>query len=431
MSFDINITRTYQRLLIVTVTLITIVLLGLSAIQNFVLGVVTTERVLVSRQLLSATMGFFPNSARLNARLAEAEMREAERDLAKADSLALRASQLSPWDYNYRALLVSIKEAEGDRAAAEEALRGAMSLAPNNVDLHYRLANLLLRQGKLAESLDEFRVAVSANRALLSGAQDLIWRVSGGSVEALEQITGDNAQARLSLSQFLLKQGRVTEAAKIFRSVDRAERKESPQTSAFLDALIAAGQVEMARYLWIDIVADSDAPSEFQREALWNGSFESDVAKDFAQFDWSINSNDYARASISAGHARTGKQSLEIDFLGRDTTRLDREISQLIFVRPGQSYVLEGYAQSDGLVTPEGPRLVVSDPKSSRLIARSEPVSADADGWQRLAVTFLAPQDSSSLLVTISRVPKYAYDDPTRGKVWFDDFALAQQRGDR
>ena len=63
---------------------------------------------------------------------------------------------LAPWDYNHRLLLAGIKEAQADRVSAEAELREAIKLAPNYPVVHWRLANVLVRQGKLGESLSEF-----------------------------------------------------------------------------------------------------------------------------------------------------------------------------------------------------------------------------------------------------------------------------------
>src|SRR5215471_2525850 len=155
-------------------------ILTFAAGTSFVVGVVTDERVSPPAEVLAAAAVYFPESARLNARLAQFEFEGQARDLALAKSYALRAVNLSPWDYNYRLGLATYEETAGNRAAAEDSLRKALAIAPNNADVHWRLANLLVRSGKADESVEEFRKAVSANGILLGGALDLIWRVSGG-----------------------------------------------------------------------------------------------------------------------------------------------------------------------------------------------------------------------------------------------------------
>ena len=80
--------------------------------------------------------------------------------------------------------------------------------------------------------------------------------------------------------------------------------------------------------------------------------------------------------------------------------------------------------------SPEGPRVVVTD-ASSNWIAASEPVSPGSSDWKTLAVDFVAPQNagggSSAILLSIKRKPRFSYDEPTNGTVWFDDFSIKEQ----
>jgi hypothetical protein len=51
--------------------------------------------------------------------------------------------------------------------------------------------------------------------------------------------------------------------------------------------------------------------------------------------------------------------------------------------------------------------------------------------WQRVALEFTAPAEGqpgvSAVYVMIQRIPRYAYDDPTRGTVWLDDFVMREK----
>jgi hypothetical protein len=363
----------------------------------------------------------------LNARLASAELSEADRDLASAKAHAQRAVNLSPNDHRLRITLASVEEASGDRAAAEATLEAARELAPNYWSVHYRLGNLLIRQGKLDESLEHLRIAVAANDTLLPGTLDMLWRASRGDDNAVETITGPNPKARLTLAQFLLKASRPTEAARVFGGIDRAGRLASSTESAtFLNSLIAAGELIPARALWSELVG-----ADRQSTTVSNGGFETDVLKDLAQFDWSFGRNEYARFAMDTAVAHGGSRSLRIEFVGLDTAQLDNEVRQLVLVRPGTRYSLECYTKSRELETPEGPRLVVTSNASPEWIAASEPVATGSSDWRRLAVDFVAPQNTSgttsAVYLSIKRKPKFSYDEPTRGTVWFDDFALKEQ----
>jgi hypothetical protein len=145
--------------------------------------------------------------------------------------------------------------------------------------------------------------------------------------------------------------------------------------------------------------------------------------KQFNHFDWTVSASDYARIGFDRSVGRGGGRSLKVSFAGRDTTRLEGEIKQLVALRPGTRYRLECYAKAQNLVTPEGPRLALLT--ANGLIALSEPVAAGSADWQNLAITFTAPAEPTAY-VTIVRKPRFSYDEPTRGIIWFDDFNLTE-----
>lgn len=400
--------------------------LTFAALVNVAAGVATDERVSVNKDLLAATIAYVPNSASLNARLAEAEMGEDDRDISSIENHAKRAVNLSPWDYRQRLLLATVNEAQGDRAAAEQAIREALTLAPNYTEVHWRLANLLLREGKLAKAVGEFRTAASSNASLLPGTLDLLWRVSAGNLTAIQAVVPGDPRSQVLLAQFLLKQSRVADAITVFGGIDRKLLVGLPESPAFIDSLVSQDHLEEARGLWVGLVSGAYAQPGHPLPAIWNGSFESDISKSLAQFDWTIARNEYAIPSIDSTSGRTGSRSLRIDFTGLDTARLDGQVKQKVVVKPGSRYRLECYARTERLDTPEGPRVAVTDLSSTEIV-RSDPIPAGSGDWRAIAIDFTAPANTRTLVITIKRVPRFSYDSPTSGTVWFDDFVLIEQ----
>jgi tetratricopeptide (TPR) repeat protein len=424
MIIAVNVNNLARRATVAFIAVAICTVLMLAALVSCAVGLLTDYRVNVSRELLAAGVSFVPNSAPLNARLAEAEMGGEDRDILKVGYLATRAVNSSPWDYRYRLLLATVREAEGDRAAAEQSLQEALALAPNYTEVHWRLANLLLREGKLTKAVVEFRAAHSSNAALLPGTLDLLWRVSAGNLATVQAVTPRDPKSQLLLAQFLLKQSRASDAITVFSGIDRTSLVGLPEISTFINALISEGRVEEARGLWVGLAGGIYAQPGRPLPGVWNGSFESDIAKDLAQFDWTINRNEYAVPSIDTNTSHTGGRSLRIDFAGRDTTRLDGQVKQTMVVRPGVRYRLECYVKTERLETPEGPRLVVADSGSSMEIATSDPVQAGSNEWRLIAIDFASPPSAHSVIVTVKRIPKFSYDNPTRGTIWLDDFVL-------
>jgi tetratricopeptide (TPR) repeat protein len=420
MFFELSINKPAAKAVLALVVSCVCAMLSYAIISNFIVSALTDERANVSRDTLRSAVRYFPNSARLNARLAAAS------EMADAEAYALQAIKLSPHNYTFHILLATIKESNGEAQAAEASLREALRLAPNKTEAHWQLANLLLRTGKLGEAVSEFRAVCAANQKLLPVTLAMIWRASGGKLEAVEAVTAADAKSKLTLAGFLLKQSRTDDAANIFNQIERKARLALPETSEFINALAGSDRLELARKLWVDLASDDGK----ERPLIWNGSFESDIVKGFAQFDWTIDRSDYAKIKISASQAHSGSRALRVDFTGRDTTRLTNEIRQLIVLNSGARYLLECYAKAEKLVTTEGPRIAVTT-RAGDLIALSEPVALAQAGWQQLAIEFTAPQIPDAFYVTVKRKSKFSYDEPTTGTVWFDDFTITEVKQSR
>jgi hypothetical protein len=327
-------------------------------------------------------------------------------------------------------LLASVQETRGNRAGAESSLRTAVELAPRYSDPHWRLANLLLRQGRVNESVADLREATRSDPSLVPLTFELLWEASRHDAAALESLVNDRGADLLKLARFLVKQGRIQEATGVFSRFvaagdDSLASADAHELSSFVDGLIATGNFEAARRVWADASGATGSTS-----LLWNGGFETSRTK-YPQFDWRIAANNYAQIGVDMSAAHGGVSALRIDFRGRDTTRLDNEVTQLVLTRPNSACSLECWVKTSNLTTPEGPRIVVSESKSGKWIASSEPVAGGSGDWRLLRVEFVAPDVAAGpvtpLIVSIKRKPQFSYDDPTSGTVWFDDFVLAER----
>jgi tetratricopeptide (TPR) repeat protein len=446
--FTLILDNLYKRLVIVLAVTGLGLSLGWMVASDFVIRGVTDRRISWSREFLAAAVERFPNSARINFRLANAEIGaaadsekfDARAEMAEmAESHAERAVYLSPWDYQARRLLAMAQELNGKQEEAEKTLRVAVKLAPNHALSNWAFANLLLRRGKLSESLGPLLIAARSRPDLLPNAIDMIWRSSNGSLDALTSFAGNDAETMLAIVNFLADRKLFTEADAVFNSIDKQAKARSPRSAKLINALMQDGQFDRARTTWVELMTATrpETLPEDQSEItdagtlIWNGGFELDEAQALNQFNWLIRPNKFAWAAVDRSVARTGGRALKVVFSGLDTTRLRDQIQQIIVLKPGASYQLECYAKAEDLITPEGPRVAVIG--QNGLIAESDPVTADLTDWQKLTISFVAPAGPAgragekAATVSIVRTPKFSYDDPTSGTIWFDDFTLMER----
>src|ERR1700754_1473316 len=107
-SFAIRIQPIAARLVAATLLLGVCGWLAWAAVANFIVSTLADERATINRDTLAAAVVIFPDSARLQARLAASAA--TERDFAAAENHAARALELAPRNYRFRLLMASIKE---------------------------------------------------------------------------------------------------------------------------------------------------------------------------------------------------------------------------------------------------------------------------------------------------------------------------------
>jgi hypothetical protein len=435
-NFTVILDNLYKRL--AAIMGVTGIGLGLCwvVVSNFIVRGVADPRAPLSREVLVAAVERLPSSARINFQLANAEIADVAnngRFDAQAENHAARAVYLSSWSYRALRLLATAQELNGKQEEAENSLRAAVGLAPNHAELNWAFANLLLRRGKLSESFAPFRIATRSRADLLATAVETIWRFSNGDLDALKSFAGDDAESMLAIVGFLAQQNLVAEASAVFNSIDKRAKARSPQSPELISAMMRAGQFDLARGTWVELMTAiwPEAPPEV-REAgslIWDGGFEMDAVEGLNQFNWMINPDKFAWIAIDRSVARNGGRSLKVSFLGLDTTKLSDQVQQKIILRPGVGYYLECYAKTQDLITPEGPRIAVIG--QSGIVGASGPIAPGSSDWQRLAISFVAPANSAAVTLAIVRTPRFSYDDPTKGIIWFDDFTLVERQAIR
>jgi tetratricopeptide (TPR) repeat protein len=401
--------------------------ISLSA-ARFVISVITDPEARAETAIVEGAANYFPNSAWAQARMASRLIESGvnlsedhERTAERAVYYSARAVALAPRNYEFRMLLAAAKELSGDLAEAEMELRAALKLAPHLVNVHWRLANLLLREEKLDEACAEFRLASEADPELLTPTLNLLWQASDGKIETLNAAVGPAPEPQLALAQFLVEREKFEVAVKIANSLDRRAALNYPKSGKLLDSLISAGRIDLASDLWRNL---SGAESQ---SLMWNEGFETPIRSNFAQFDWNLSQSKYAKIGITTATARTGQRSLKISYNGIDTTALDNEIRQLVKARPGARYTLTCYVKAEGLVTPGGPQIVVTLQGSSTPIGASAAIEAGSYEWRILTTDFVAPPNAHAVVIAIKQKPQFSYVDPTSGTAWFDDFVLTER----
>ncbi|MBX3279257.1 MAG: tetratricopeptide repeat protein [Acidobacteria bacterium] len=425
MQFEFSLRRPWSRLALVIGVSFACALAAQILAARFIIGSLADSRTTLTKDELFSAARTFPDSPTLQALIAETEILAAvdhESTAARAETAAGRAVDLTPARYDYHLLLAAAREQRGDVSGAEAALREALARSPERTEIHWRLANLLLRAGKLPDALPHFARAAEAQPRLLTQILSLVWNISGGNIDALEAAAGSTPKARSDLAFFLLRRDRVDASIRVFESIPLTSRLASDETAPYITGLMNLGRLEEARRVWGGLVAHS---AEDLESRVWNPGFEIDPHP-IDNFDWKLSSNKWARVSIDPAAGRSGSRSLRIDFLGVDTPRLDSEIRQQILVAPGRRYRLRCFVKTQDLVIREGPRLAVTSIDGSVQYALSAPIARGTIGWTEISLEFTAPKAPPTVMISVKRIPVFSYDEPARGALWLDDFSVTE-----
>ena len=172
------------------------------------------------------------------------------------------------------------RQRDGNRVGAVAAFAEAVRRAPSYAQPRARHGTALLLVGRRGEAFAEFRRAVSSNPTLAPPITAFLWEQVGKDAVALEQVLQPrNDNSKLSLANFLVKQGRAAEGVNLYR-----EASDVPEETrhALVEKLIAANHFALAREVWAGAGAEGNL--SLVTGLLTDSGFESDVTLDLPGF---------------------------------------------------------------------------------------------------------------------------------------------------
>jgi Flp pilus assembly protein TadD len=337
------------------------------------------------------------------------------------------AVQVEPYDFRYWMELGRALEAAGDRENGEKALRRAVELAPSYSHPRWQYGNLLLRQSRIDEAFAELARAADADATMQPSIFALASQIFGDDQNKIAAAF-PSASLRLQFALSLISAKKPDEALRVIQTVSPADRKSASATiDEMVKALIAANYYHAAVSLLRE--TQTDAAELPAPEQVWNGGFETPLqSADDHLFQWIVDLQSQARATIDHSHPHSGQSSLKIVF--KSPTKLENiSIRQTVIVEPDTQYKLQFYTRTEELVTGKPPLLAVKD-LAGQLLAASPPGPVGTTDWQPVTLTFKTPAKQEGILITFYR--EACGKDPVCpifGSVWYDDFNLQRLSG--
>jgi hypothetical protein len=338
------------------------------------------------------------------------------------------ATRLSPRDAQFWADLGTSYDWAGRERDAFDAFERARRLFPNSPEINWRLANLCVRDGKIAEGLRALQIVLEGDSTARRRVFALATNASSDR-KAILEILPVQAPIFFDYLSFRTERGDIVGAQEVWdRLLQLKLPFDLPDAFPYLDALIQHKEVGQLEKTW-SILAER-FPSQIRSRVpssnlVINGSFEFDILN--GGLDWRVIPTDGATVSLDSIGAFEGTRALRIKFDG--TRNLDYgHVFQFVPVQPKTRYRFSGHMHVMGITTDSGPRFQVLDAYDlSSLFGSTENLVGTSD-WSERHAEFTTKDDTHMLLIRLARPASSKLDNQIGGSVWIDSIALSQER---
>lgn len=356
--------------------------------------------------------------------LAVAADEQAEQLLPVASSELRSATQLSPNDYRLWLTYGRALERNGTLAEARAAFNRAVELAPQHFDPQWGLGNHLLRAGEPEAAFAALRKALRQRPAAMPLIFDYAWNVYEGNSRAIVEALADTHETRMQLAALLSGRNRVEDALQLWRASGAPTPAETRQLA---EALTNAGHFNAAYELWRAAKDDTLPPTD-DASLLANGSFEQnfDPASTLPLLSWRSQPGKTVTVSLDQQTRAAGQMSLRFRFEQEENLTLILA-TQTAPVKPNTSYCLSFAARSEALQSLSTPLVSVVDAAdNNRLSVTTLPLPNGTHVWQTTTIRFTTKPETEAVTVRVQRLPCAEPPCPLTGRLWLDDFKLAE-----
>jgi tetratricopeptide repeat protein len=324
--------------------------------------------------------------------------------------------------------LATAYESEGDITAARNAFLQAMRAYSLSPEVSWRYGNFLLRRGELDAALAEIKHAVEADPKRGAAAVALCTRFEPDLNAVLERVLPHTQAAYFSVISALSEQQQTGQALIVWsRLAALHPQMQISESYPLLEALIHKRQMTEAQSVWNQALAFAgiSRPPDPPRSLVWDGGFESNVAK--GGLTWYYPSFiGGVQITLDEKEKHSGNRSLRLTFNALRNVNFN-DVCQYVAVQPSTSYRFSAWVRTRDISTDQGVRFglqSLSDSLSS--IAWTDDVRG-TQPWMQVELPWTSGNDVRELHLCVSRLPSAKFDSKIGGSAWIDDVSLMPQ----
>lgn len=218
-----------------------------------------------------------------------------------------RALARNPLDAQAWEGLAGVASRLSPSGGQQEVLEGWLTAIPHSPNAAWAIANLLLRQGKTAESLPYFQRAAADQPRLRSPLYELSWKILDDPARILNELVPADLDARVAYYYYLTDQlGKIAEAAPLWREIRSRSAEASHGVGMhYVERLAGEGMGEEAAAVWAELFPKA---AGVKGNVVTNGDFE-ETLRD-AGLDWKLTRTDGVQIQLDEFQAHSaGKLS--------------------------------------------------------------------------------------------------------------------------
>jgi tetratricopeptide (TPR) repeat protein len=331
------------------------------------------------------------------------------------------AIALNPYKARYWLDLAAAYHWLNQPAQRKDALAHAIQADSTSPDVAWEAANRYLIDGDMNQALQEFRVVLENDPALVSNALRLCWRVKPDASTLLRDVVPPQPEVNAAFLDLLLSLQQTHAASLAWKRI--AELRQPIEKSyifEYIRYLLARKDVDQAQLVWQqsavfpELAAYQSSPDNL----IVNGDFSLPVLN--GGFDWLYERSPAVTIALDPAESHSGHRSLQIAFDGAGVA--DVGIRHLVPVEPNTSYEFSAYFKAPNIEAAGGPQLVIQDMYNGTAYFTTEDMK-DADFWKRSSGTFTTASDTRLLVLRLERVTA---GSPIRGRLWIDGVRLTR-----
>lgn len=335
-------------------------------------------------------------------------------DLDTAKKVLADAAALRPMDYALWLKAANLFASQNDTSQADAAYRRAVDLAPYYAEPSLMFGRFLVKSDRKERGYALLRFAAGRNPKYFDEVLKLAWDdAAGNSAAAITRLSPLDGFQKSRAIAFLMDKGD-------FGAITQLACREEDLTAADRDSLVES-LLEKRAFRAAGLINSRNC-NELVTAQVENGGFAS--LHRSTGFGWRIRSSG-GNTTFAIEPEGSAEHGLILNFNGREEAAA--LVSQIIVVEKMRKYRLRFSYKTKDIVTGGVPALqvILRDPKSEK-VAESVALSPDRVAWVQTSVDFQTDELTEAIEIRLVRLPCAEGACPIFGKLWLDDFGLAE-----